>query len=396
MHPVKQIFPNQRLSDIAGAVRSEIARQDIRDTIKPGQSVAVLVGSRGIASLAEIVKHTIATIKDMGAEPFIVPAMGSHGEGDAEKQQEIIEGYGVTESYTGAPIRSSMETIVVGYTSGGIPVHVDKTAAAADAIVPVARVKVHTDFDAPIESGLCKMLAIGAGKHNGCSRLHMEGFVNFPRIIPEVASVILENVNIAFGIAIIENAHEYVHSIHAVRGTDFLSKEATLLTLSRSLMPRLQFDEIDVLIVERIGKDITGAGMDPNITGRTSVGRIKDFSGPSVKRIVVFDLSPGSHHNATGIGCAHYTVKRLFDKIDLMATYANCIASGNPEAGRIPIMMDSEDDAIRAAISTATGADITAPKIVRIQDTLHLINIQVSDALYEQCASDTERFSVIE
>jgi len=393
MFKVKQCFPDEKIDDIPGTVSNEISKDAIKSRIPSGSSVAVLVGSRGISNLKEIVKSTVECLKQLGAKPFIIPAMGSHGGATAEGQKEILEGYGITEKYIGVPIRSSMETVIIGHTSEGVPVHIDKIASKADVIVPVARVKVHTDYDAPIESGLCKMLAIGLGKHNGCSRLHQEGFREFPTLIPAVAKIILDRTYVGFGIAIIENAHENIHMIRAVSGTDFLEEEPKLLAVSKSLMPRLQFDEIDVLIVEQIGKDITGAGMDPNITGKMSVGPIKDFAGPKIKRIVVLGLSEGTHHNATGIGIADFITKNVYDSIDLLSTYANCIASGNPEAGKIPVMLDTEREAILAALQTCPKTDTANPKIVRIKDTLHLVDIEVSESLLEYCKA-SDRFVV--
>ncbi|MBR0597854.1 lactate racemase domain-containing protein [Sinanaerobacter chloroacetimidivorans] len=387
MIKVKQHFPDEKLEVIPVAVAEEIMKENIKSRIPKGASVAVLVGSRGISNLKEIVKATVDCLLRLESHPFIVPAMGSHGGGVAEMQKEILEGYGITEEYIGVPIHSSMETVIIGNTEDDIPVHIDKIASEADIIIPIARVKVHTDFDAPIESGLCKMLAIGLGKHNGCSRLHQEGFREFPRIIPSVAKVILEKKYIGFGIAIIENAHENIHMVKAVSGLDFIEEEPKLLSVSKSLMPKLQFDEIDVLIIEQIGKDITGAGMDPNITGRMSVGPITDFKGPKIKRIVVLGLSEGTHRNATGVGIADFITRNVYDSIDQVSTYANCIASGNPEAGRIPIMLDTEEETILAALQTCPKIDITNPKIVRIKDTLHLIDIEVSENMLEYCSS---------
>ncbi|MDD2215799.1 MAG: lactate racemase domain-containing protein [Eubacteriales bacterium] len=382
---VVQCFPDEKIEDIASAVETEIMRDEIKIRIKPGSSAAVLVGSRGISNIKEIVKATVDCLIRLGAQPFIIPAMGSHGGGVAEEQKKIIEGYGITEDYIGVPIRASMDTVVIGETSDGVPVHMDKIAYHSDVIVPVARIKVHTDFYGPIESGLCKMLTIGLGKHNGCSRLHREGFDRFAELIPEAAKVVLQNKYIGFGIAIIENAHEHVHMIKAVSGEHILDEEPNLLAISRSLMPRLQFDDIDVLIVEKIGKDITGAGMDPNIVGRVTTGVTKGFDGPQIKRIIVLGLSDETHNNATGVGAADFITKNVFNEIDLESTYANCIASGDPKAGCIPLIMKDEEEALRAAIQTCPGIDENNAKVVKIKDTLHIIDIEVSTNLLEYC-----------
>ncbi|MDY5423478.1 lactate racemase domain-containing protein [Hornefia butyriciproducens] len=394
MIPVTQRFPDERMTadEMRSAIRRGIVCDMYRKKIRPGMKVAVLVGSRGINSLTAIVRATVDGLKELGAEPFLVPAMGSHGGGVAEEQKNILVGYGLTEESTGASIVSSMETDVIGATKNGVPVHFDHNAHMADAVVPVCRVKVHTDFDGPIESGICKMLAIGGGKHNGCSRLHREGFDKFPELIPEVGSVILEKINVVFSVAIVENAHEHVNLVEVVDRDSVFQREPELLKLSRSLMPKLQFDQIDVLVVKQIGKDITGAGMDPNITGKRSVGRIPDFR-PYIKRILVLGLSEGTHRNGTGVGVADFITRDVFDTIDLRSTYTNCIASGNPEAGRLPIVVENEEEGIRAAIMNCSGVDPANAKIVRIYDTLHLIDIEVSKNMLCLCADKT-RFEI--
>ncbi len=393
MCPVTQLFPNEKLADIRGSVDREFEKEHVRAAIRPGQSIAVLVGSRGISNLAEIVRAVIDNLVLLGAEPFIIPAMGSHGGGIAEEQKKILQGYGIDEKAMKVPVIASMETKIIGRTPGGVPVHIDRCAYEADGIVPVGRVKVHTDFDGPIESGLCKMLAIGGGKHNGCSRLHQEGFDQFPDLIPQVASVILEKLNVPFGAAIIENGHEETYMVEVIPGDYILEREPQLLSISKNLMPRLQFDEIDVLVVEQIGKDITGAGMDPNITGRRSVGKIEDFDGPQIKRILVLGLSEGTHNNATGWGVADFITEEARRMVELSSTYTNCIASGNPEAGRMPITVKDEEEGLRAAIQTCSGIDVNHARVVKIQDTLHLVNIQVSENMLPLCR-DKSKFRI--
>lgn len=393
MYHVKQIFPDTELNDIAEKIDEDFRSDEIASSVKAGQSIAVLVGSRGICDLNITVKATIDNLIGLGTKPFIVPAMGSHGGGMAEEQRKIIEGYGITEEAMGVPIKASMETVIIGKTSEGVPVHIDKNAYNADGIVPVGRVKVHTDFDGPIESGLCKMLAIGGGKHNGCSRLHREGFDKFPVLIPQVAGIMLATLNVPFGVAVIENAQEKIYNVEIVSGSNIMEREPELLRISKSLMPKLQFKEIDVLIVEQIGKDITGAGMDPNITGKKSVGKIAGFEGPDIKRIFVLGLSDMTHNNATGCGIADFMLKDSYRQIDLASTYTNCIASGNPEAGKIPILVENEEEGLRAAIQTCSGINVNEAKIVKIKDTLHLIDIQVSESMLPLCG-DKNKFKI--
>lgn len=387
MVSITQHFPDDRVDDVFTCTYEKL-RQEPAARLRAGASVAVLVGSRGICSLAEVVKATVDHLLEQGTRPYIVPSMGSHGGGRAEEQRRIIEGYGVTEEAMGVPIRSNMETVVIGQTKEGIPVHIDYEASRADYIVPIVRIKAHTDFDGPIESGYCKMLAIGLGKHNGCARVHREGLQNFAQVIPSVASVVLERHHVPFGVAVIENAHEHVHSIHVTPGAKFLEQEPELLALSKRLMPRLCFPHIDVLVVEQIGKDITGAGMDPNITGRSATGVSPYFTGPTITNIVALSLTEGTHHNASGVGSADFITRKLFDDIDLAATYTNCIAAGALRFCKIPAVLDNEEEALRAAIHTCPRVDPDHVKMVRIQDTLHLVDIQVSESLVPYCEEE--------
>ena len=384
----KQRFPDECIGDASAASRAALAKlgfpyknENGETEIRAGQSVAVLVGSRNIRGLSAVVKATVQYLIGLGAKPFIVPSMGSHGAGEALAQKAILEGYGVTADAMGVEIRTSMETVILGKTAGGVPIHIDAHAAKADHIVPVVRIKAHTSFSGPVESGFCKMLSVGLGKHNGCSRLHQEGFESFPDLIPEVASIVIEKKSVPFGICVIENAYDHIHTICSVKGKDILKEEPKLLQLSKSLMPRLCFDHIDVLVVEQIGKDISGTGMDPNITGRSVPGREFYFCGPTITRIVVLDLSEATHGNASGIGRTDFITQKCFDKIDRNATYANCIAAGVPDSARIPVVLATEEEALRAAIQTCPKIDPNNARIVRIKDTLHLVDIQVSESL---------------
>lgn len=394
MVKIRQKFDADEINDIESVVCQEIYKEPIINMIKPGQSIAIAVGSRGICNLAQIVQTVIICLKNLGAEPFIVPAMGSHGGGTAEGQREVLSSYGISELEMGVPIISSMEVVTLGQTIGGVPVMIDKEAYNADMIVPIARVKPHTDYKGSIESGLCKMLAIGLGKHEGCSRIHKEGFENFHKVIPEVAEVLLEKSPMGFGIAIVENAYDRTGVIKAVAADRILIEEPELLNIAKKMMPRIMFSEIDVLIVEQIGKDISGAGMDPNIIGRTTKGRLPGFDGPSIQRIVVLGLSEKTHGNACGIGLADYTLRGVLDSIDYTATYANVIASGNPEAGRMPVVMDNEREAVIAAIKCCVRIDEKNPRIVRIKDTLHLEEIHISENMLA-LINDKEKFEII-
>jgi len=380
MIKVRQKFKDQHILNIEEAIRQELKQDKIKSLIKPGQSIAVAVGSRGINRLSKIVKETVNYLKELGAFPFIVPAMGSHGGATADGQLEVLHGYGVTEQAMGVPIKSSMEVVLLGFTPNGIPVYVDKYALAADMVVLINRVKPHTGFRGPIESGICKMMAIGLGKHVGCSRLHQEERSIFSSVLVSVAEVFLEQANFGFGLALVENAFDQTAFVKALVKDELLKEEQELLIKAKALLPALLFPKIDVLLVEQIGKNISGPGMDPNIIGRHSAfGEVAGYVGPTIERIVVLDLSKGTHGNATGIGTADFITKTAFDKIDFMATYANQIAARNPAGGRIPITMETEREALIAAIKCCRNIDENGPCIVRIKDTLHLSEIWLSE-----------------
>lgn len=384
---IQQLFPDEHLYDTAEAVRREAVA--FASKMEKGCTAAVLTGSRGIKDIDIIVKTVVDTLSELDVRPFIVPAMGSHGGGTSEGQEEVLKSYGITEETMGVPINSSMETEIIGATPDGIEVHFSKPALEADYVIPIGRVKPHTDFNGPIESGLCKMLAIGGGKHNGCSRLHREGFPALAHIIPDAAGVIINRVEIPFGLAIVENAFDKTHTVEAVPGKDILKREPELLTLARSLMPRIKFDDVDVLIVEQIGKDISGTGMDPNIIGRDSYGPIPG-AVPRIKRIIIEDLTDGAHGNAIGFGMADFILRSAYEKVDLGITYTNGMASGNPEGARIPVIAETEEEALRAAIQTAHQTDLNDPKVVKIKDTLHLSEIEVSANMLGLCSDDKE------
>ncbi len=380
---IRQEFDSSHIRNIEEIVRRELEQEKIRTLIKPGQSIAVAVGSRGINNLNRIVKETLSYLKDRGAAPFIVPAMGSHGGATAQGQVEILRSYGVTEEAMGVPIKSSMDVTLLGHTSKGIQVYMDKNALAADTVVVIGRVKPHTAVKGPIESGLCKMLAIGLGKHIGCSRLHEEGWPGFSHVISSVAEVFLKKANIGFGIALVENAFDQTAIIKAVVKDEFLTQDRELLAKSKAMMPGLLVPHIDVLVIEQIGKDISGAGMDPNIIGRSAViGKVPSYNGPTIKRVVVLDLSEGTHGNASGIGNADFITKKVFDQIDFISTYANMIAAGSPESARIPIILETEREAIIAAVKCCGTISESGPNIVRIKDTLHLGEIWVSENMH--------------
>lgn len=379
--PVTQSFLRLRLDDPRAATQRMVSDRLAELNARSGARVAIGVGSRGIRDIVPVVQATVTACRDAGLAPCIVPAMGSHGGGTAEGQRSVLEHLGITEEAVGAPIVSSQDVTTIGVTESGIPVSFDRTALDADFIVPINRVKPHTDFAGTHESGLCKMLAIGFANHAGCSRIHQEGFARFHVVIPEVAGLILRTLPVAFGVAIVENAYDETCLIEAIPRAAILTREAELLQIAYANMARLYFDHIDVLVVEEIGKNISGAGMDPNIIGRTAGGLLPGFDGPAIRRIVVGALTAAGYGNAIGIGEADFTTERLASQMDRTATYANAIAAGVPESARLPIVLPALDDAVRAALQTCGLDDWSQAAIVRIKNTLHLDTIWVSDAL---------------
>ncbi|MBO5472980.1 MAG: DUF2088 domain-containing protein [Lachnospiraceae bacterium] len=387
MHRVLQKFDTTKLEDVEGRVRAEIQKEEIRSLVKPGMRIAMAVGSRGIQNMALIVKTVAEELKSMGASPFIVPAMGSHGGGTAQGQAAILAGYGITEETMGIPVISSLEVDELGTVtcdSGTVHVVIDRHANHADMIVPLGRVKPHTDFRGPIESGLCKMLTIGLGKFEGCTRLHHMGAVNFPTLLPDAARLVIEKAPVGFGVAIIENSYDQTWHIEAVPAAQIHTREPELLKMARSKMSSIMIKDIDALVVGELGKDISGAGMDPNIIGRAARGRLKDFDGPEIQRIFVVGLTESTHGNASGIGLADYVLKSCAETIDLETTAVNSVSCGNPEGGRIPIQVQTIQEGVLACLRSGIGVDYEAPKIVYIRNTLQLGEIWVSDALVNE------------
>lgn len=347
--------------------------------VRPGETVALTAGSREVYDIVGILRGVIRAVREQGGVPFIVPAMGSHGGATAEGQVRVLEHFGITEEALGVEIRSSMETVLVGHTEDGYPVHLDRIANAADHIIPIGRVKPHTDFRGPVESGVMKMLAIGLGKQYGASLCHKLGFPNMGKSVWNFGSVILENCRVLMGLAVVENGEHRTARIEGIPAAQIRKREPELLVYAKSLMPRIPFDNLDVLLVSEIGKDISGAGMDPNVTGRSPVLGI---SRPFFQRIAVFDLTDKSHGNFGGLGSADVTTQRLYRKIDFEQTYPNGITAAEPLAVRLPAVMPSDRTAMQFALRTATDCDWEkGPRIVWLKNTLSLSEFYISEAL---------------
>ncbi|SHF25813.1 lactate racemase domain-containing protein [Alkalibacter saccharofermentans] len=387
MAKVRQIFPRPIVEDVAGAVNIELSKDEIKERIKPGMKIAITGGSRGVANIAIILKEVASFIKEQGAEPFIIPAMGSHGGATAEGQTEVLESYGITEEFCGCQIKSTMETTHIGYTDEQHPVYIDKFAAEADGIVVVNRIKPHTCFRGTYESGLMKMITIGLGKQKGADVCHAAGFKHMARLVPLFANAILANSNILFGIATLENPFDETCKVLALTNEQIPAVEPNLLIEAKGMMAKILFDDIDVLIVDKIGKNYSGDGMDPNISGTFCTPYAS--GGVKAQRVAVLDLSDETHGNAVGMGSADLTTRRLFEKADLAKTYPNAITSTVVNNIKIPMILNSDRDVIKAAIKTCNEIDRENPLIVRIGNTLHVEYIYISEALLDKAKEMT-------
>ena len=389
MYRVRQSFNKEHLEDIEGTVAREFAKAEIRAQVKPGMRVALAVGSRGIRNLSRIVKCVVDQLLALEAEPFIVAAMGSHGGGTLEGQLEILHTYGITQEAMGIPVVANNDVELLGSTSRGIQVYFDKLCLEqADLVIPINRVKLHTDFVDTIQSGMCKMLVIGLGHHKGCTAIHKADFSYFGDTLREATRLILSRAKVGFGVAVMENAYDQTLLVEAVPAGKMLEREAELVMLSRKNMPILMIPDIDVLVVEQIGKDISGNGYDPNILGKSFL--LKEFvlPVPKIGRMVVLDVSPASHGSAVGIGIFDVTTRKLFDQLNMEAMYANDIALGCLDDCKIPLVAADEEEAIRVAVKVLRDNDPEKLKIVRIRDTLHMEEIQVSEDLLDVVKAD--------
>ncbi|HID57477.1 TPA: DUF2088 domain-containing protein [Candidatus Poribacteria bacterium] len=395
MFLTRQIFPRPVVRDIPLRIRRELKRIGFNERIGSGDSIAITVGSRGIANMPLILKSLVAELKSIGAHPFILPAMGSHGGATAEGQKAVLEDYGITERSIGVPIRSSMDVLKVGHLPDGSPVYLDKLAAEADGIVVLNRIKPHTDFVGRIGSGLMKMMAIGLGKKRGAELYHRLFFKHgFEKTIRWAAREVLRRCKVKFGIGIIENAYEETADIVALPPEEIEEGEEKLFAKAKELSGRLPFEDLDVLIVDKMGKDISGTGMDTNVIGRMMQNFEPEPEKPDILRIVVLDLTDRSHGNAVGMGLADFTTARLVSKIDRKATYTNSITSLGPQKSRIPLYLDTDREAIEAAFATVGIREPKECRAVHIRSTLHLHLIEISESLLEE-AEEREDLEII-
>jgi hypothetical protein len=376
---VYQRFDPTRIDSVEGEVMRQLGGCGV--TVRPGASVAIATGSRGIDNIALIMRCVVRWVEGQGGRPFIVPAMGSHGGATAEGQRKVIEGYGVTEEYCGAPIRSSMDVVQLPAEGLDVPVYFDKYASEADGVIVVNRVKPHTSFHGPYESGLLKMISIGLGKHAQALAIHDLGVPGLRDLMPRVARAILAAGKILLGVAIVENAYDQTMLVQAIPAGSIDQQEPALLDIARRNMPRLPAEDIDILIVDEIGKDISGVGMDTNVIGRLKIPGQPEPDSPRIRMIFVRNLSTGAHGNALGIGLADVTTRKLFEKIDFAATYENVITTRFLERGKIPIIAETDRQAMEIALRGAGLTSAQDARLVRIHNTLRLDELLVSPAV---------------
>ncbi|MHA1632245.1 MAG: lactate racemase domain-containing protein [Candidatus Freyarchaeota archaeon] len=390
MVKVRQKVPSPKLEDFISEIRNELRRVGIQELIKPGAEICITAGSRGISHYPEILATVVDEVKKCGGKPFLIPAMGSHGGATPEGQVDVLRSLGITPETVGAPIRATMEVDEVGRLHTGSPVYVDRNALKADGIIVVGRVKPHTDFKDRIESGLMKMMVIGLGKQKGAEMIHCFQAEGYHKLIPEAAKLIMEKAPIILGLAVVENAYHEIAVVKALRPEEIEHEEPKLLEKAKDLLARIPFKEIDVLIVDEIGKNISGTGMDTNVIGRFWIPGEEDPRTPKIKRIVVLDLSEETHGNAIGIGLADLTTQRVFSKIDFQSTFVNTLTAGWPEVAKIPVFLPNDRDAIATALRTCGPIDPREAKVVRIKNTLDLEVFWISESLYRMINKDPE------
>jgi hypothetical protein len=373
------------VDDIAGEVHAQLARLELHRRVQPGQSVAITAGSRGIANIALILRTAVEHFRRLGAAPFLVPAMGSHGGGTADGQRQVLESYGISEESIGCPVRASMVTTIVGHAAEGFLLHIDRAACEADHVLVCGRVKPHTSFAGDFQSGLLKMLLIGLGKRTGANLYHraIEDF-SFDRIVRSVAREVIEKCHVVAGLAIVENAYDETARIEAVEPSQFEARETQLLALSREWMARLPFDAVDVLLIDRMGKNISGAGFDPNVVGR----KFNDHQAvagetPTVKRICLRSLTPESHGNAIGLGMAEFCRRQLLADMDARITRLNSLTSGHIAAGMTPLDYETDREMLQAALGTVGLVEPQQARLLWIADTLDLAEVECSAAYLE-------------
>ncbi|MBS0001240.1 MAG: hypothetical protein KFF73_19805 [Cyclobacteriaceae bacterium] len=379
---IRQKFTQNSLKDVRGEIRKELSR--FAGIIPQGSQIAVAVGSRGIDNLDIAVKETIDFLKDKGAEPFIIPAMGSHGGATPEGQIAILRDYGITEEKMGIPVRSSMEVVEIPNEADPDPLYMDKHAFLSDGVLMINKIKPHTDFRGEYESGLAKMAVIGLGKEKGALAIHQYGVYGLSELLPVAAGKILSHGKILGGIALVENAYDETMMVRGLLAEEILLKEPGLLKIARENRPFFPAGNIDVLILDRMGKNISGAGIDTNIIGRIRIRGQQEPASPVIKSIMVTDLTDESHGNATGVGLADVVTGKLAGKIDYGVTYTNIVTSSFLERGKLPVVAYTDQDALAYSLRSCGFIQPGEERIIRAKDTLHLDQLYVSDSIFRE------------
>ncbi len=389
---LRQKFPRPRVENIPATIRDTLGKLNLGNKIKRGQTVALTAGSRGIANIPLILKSVAQHVRDLGAQPFLVPAMGSHGGATAEGQREVLHSYGITEDFVGAPIRSSMDVIHLGDTAEGWPVYLDKNASTADHIGVVARVKPHTSYNGPVESGLLKMMMIGLGKRHGAAHYHRLLLEQpYDPVVRAVSRVMRGKAPIAFGLATVENGYDETALLEAALPADFEPVEERLLVKAKEWLGRLPFHEADLLIIDEIGKDISGSGMDTNVVGRKRALRSETIANqPNMRFIFLRGLTEHTHGNACGIGFADFCTTRLVKGMDYHATRINCVTSGYPEGANISVHFDTDREVLDNALSIIGTRAMEKARIMHIRNTLKLEEVEVSEPCMKELKPITD------
>jgi hypothetical protein len=378
---VSQKFDRPHMDDCGGALKQILNTSGALESVFPKMEIAIAVGSRGISNQPVLVKLIAEALREKGARPFLVPAMGSHGGATADGQKKMLEDLGFGGDKIGVPIRSSMETVRVGTSENGLPVHVDKNAHDADGIVIINRIKPHTSFRGPYESGLMKMIAIGLGKQKGAEICHELGIERIAENFPAIARVTIEKENILFAIGLLENAYHETCRIELLRKEEIETEEPKLQEEAKRLLPKLHFTDIDVLVIDEIGKNISGTGFDTNVVGRYHTPGCS--GGPNVTRLVILNVTDESHGNANGLGIADFTTRRIFDQFSFENTYPNALTSTVLPSVKIPMVLETDLLAIKAAIKTCNILDKRNVRLIRIKNTNEIERIEVSESMLD-------------
>lgn len=387
MFHVRQSFARPLVADLGAALSEALDKLQLDQKISKGQRIGITVGSRGIQNLLPILKSVVGHVRALGGEPYLLAAMGSHGGGTEHGQKEVLESLGVTEAVLGAKILTCARCRIIGQTAGGVPVHILESALEMDGILAVNRVKTHTSFKGVVESGLVKKLVVGLGGPDGAKQFHGFGVSELPRLLVEIGEDLLKHLPVLGGVAIVENAFEETALIKGIESSRMIREEAELLLYSKSLMPSLPVDRLDLLIVQEMGKNFSGTGMDTNIIGRLRIQGASEPEKPSIRRIAVLDLSEESHGNATGVGLADFVTARLVDKMDRQATYLNCLTSTFVTRAAIPMQFDTDRQLLEAAVASLSGIEADKLRIMIIPNTLFLTDCLVSKSLLPELES---------